>query len=522
MDRIRTAWLLPLSLTIASAPAQSAWMRAESRNFIVYEDADAATVRDAAERLEKLNMVQHALTGAADKAPPMKVRVYLLANNDRVQATMPFGGMGVSGYYNASVRGPYAVNTRANDRFNRFPAQLVLFHELTHHFMRQYFSAAYPIWYSEGFADFVGGTTIDPGNAITLGAPVDNRYFSLRGLRAEQWIPAKVLLSAHSYADTNGRLDLLYAEGWLLTHYLTISGQRKGQLVAYLKAVNAGRTYEMAAKDAFGDLDALNHELKVYAKLNKLPAKVITFATIEPGDIAVTPVSDAQAALMIVDIRLSGGIPANDADEFAASVRKIANGFPEDRVALRLRIEADRLAGDRSDRSNALIRWSALSPSDPDLLFQQAMLQADELVASKVTDKARWDGIRASLLAAHKRALNDPAILKAYYDTYKQQGIEPTPGAQNALFRALDIVPQDDEVRYELAADFEHRKQFKDAIITIRPAALQTEDATKPWQKARDERLRAKYRFAGIALHETPREMLTRLEKELAAEAVPG
>ena len=191
-----------------------------------------------------MNLLQHAIAGAPDSPPPVKTRVYLLASDARVRATMPFGGWSnISGYYTASVRGPAAINTRADDRMNNFPAQLVLFHELTHHFMFQYFSAAYPVWYSEGFADFIGSATVDPDNVLTVGAPVNNRYFSLRGRRGEDWITVRKLLTAHGYGDVGDRIDLLYAEGWLLTHYLTLSGERQGQLARYFNAINTGKTY---------------------------------------------------------------------------------------------------------------------------------------------------------------------------------------------------------------------------------------------------------------------------------------
>ena len=510
---------LAAAALLAPAAAQADWHRAESRHYIVYGDNDAATVRAKAEKLEKLDMVQHALTGVPDTPATVKMRVYLLSTNARVQATMASGNPWVAGYYGATVRGPHAVSTDSDDKLAHFSAQLVLFHELTHHFVQQYSRAAYPVWYSEGFADFIGSTTIESGNVVTIGAPVDNRYFSLRGRRGEDWIAVEKLLIAHDYAAVGDRLDLLYAEGWLLTHYLTLSGERQGQLGQYLSAINAGRSYKDAAK-VFGSLTQLNSDLKHYAARNKLPVKVITFKKIDPGSITVSPVPAAQAALMTADIMMDAGVLARNAPGFAATVRKTAASFPRDPFALRMRVEADWLADERDDRAAALAQWAAIAPRDPTLLHHQALLAIDLLGAAKETNADKWEAVRRDLLVAHKLAPNDPSILKSYYDSYVMQGAEPTPGAQNALFRALDIVPQDDEVRYALAAAFEARGLYKDALTVIAPAAFAVDDSKTGLRREADaEKRRMRFRLARQPMHETARAMLNRLEQKVGAAA---
>jgi hypothetical protein len=93
----------------------------------------------------------------------------------------------------------------------------------------------------------------------------------------------------------------------------------------------------------------------------------------------------------------------------------------------------------------------------------------------------------------------------------------PPAGAQNALYRAFELVPQDDDLRYQLALDFEKRGMITDAIATIKPAAfaLRSEDESAK-EKRRREKLEEKYRGVGQKKRETAIEMLTRLEKKLA------
>ncbi len=509
-------FLVGLALLGASSVASAAWQRAESAHFVVFADADDATIRDAAVRLEKLDVLQRFIAGIADVPIPSarKVKVYLLADDAAVQETMSWPGWRVAGYYNARLRGPIAVNTRTDAKDIGFPAQMVLFHELTHHFMLQYFNAGYPIWYREGLADFIGTATFETNDIARVGEPNANRYYAFQGERKYAWISMAKLLASPDGGDLGDRNDLIYSEGWLLTHYLTLGGTRQGQLRTYLQAINAGRPYSEAAKTAFGDLAALDKELHAYARRKTLSVKLVPMPAARDVPVEITPVGPAQSAMMMLDIRMSSGIPARTAERFANAVRRTAARFPGDPFALRLRAEADRLAGDRDDRALALAAWRKVEPDAPLLLLQTALLRQDQLVADRSTDPAAWDRMRDMLVAAGKARRSDPQILYAYYDSFIAQGIPATAGAQNTLHNALALMPQNDELRFALASDYEKRGMIEQAINTIRPAAYSDdEDRSRSARgKAIDEKARALYRLDGIPFHETPRQMLARLE----------
>ena len=51
----------------------------------------------------------------------------------------------------------------------------VLFHEYTHHFMFQHFEAAYPKWYSEGFAETIATIAMKPDGSFHIGDPPNYR-----------------------------------------------------------------------------------------------------------------------------------------------------------------------------------------------------------------------------------------------------------------------------------------------------------------------------------------------------------
>ncbi|MBX3566017.1 MAG: hypothetical protein KF730_15735 [Sphingomonas sp.] len=502
--------------------AQAEWKKAESNHFIVYGEIGDERLRAMAMRLEKLHLTQSAMTGLANEPKTIKVKIYVVDSFDAVQKTMPHPSRGVAGYYSATARGPYTVISTESYAGQGFSSRLVLFHELTHHFMFQYFNATYPLWYVEGFADFIGTTDIkDNSLTVRMGDASASRYISFA---TTQWYPVRKLLEARDYSALGEDVHILYAEGWLLTHYLHFGGKRDGQLEKYLLLINQGKSFAEAATTAFGDLDKLDNELQAYSKRrNALPGRAITFKPVSLGDVEISSLSPARQALMLYDIRLSSGIPKADGERFFERLRRDAAPFANDPFALQLRAEGAYMVGNDAELNDAVDRWIAVAPNDPKALAFDGLRKARALVAAKSTDAAAWSAARAPIIAAAKLTQDDPQVFKAFYDTFVLQGVAPPRSAQAGLFRAVELVPQDDELRYQLAKDYEQRGMIQDAINTIRVAALQLPDKTKTdAEREKEDKAREKQALAGIATHETAREMLNRLLEKAGKPAEDG
>jgi tetratricopeptide (TPR) repeat protein len=515
---ILLAWLM-----LAPAAAHAQWKEATSKHFIVYSEGSDAELKAAVTDLEKYDFLLRLASKVSLTANPPRFRIYLMRDLEAVQRTMAGGGGGVAGYYVASSRGPLAVGMRKDisDEDSALGAQEVLFHEYAHHFMFQYFPAAYPAWYSEGFAEYYGTTKIR-GDVMEVGRRAHHRCYSFAD---DEWLPLKKVLTAKNYADVAGAVHLFYAEGWLLVHYLTHNKQRSGQLQAYLDAVNAGQPYKSAMDKAFGpDAEALNRELRAYSRKGSINAVRIPFKPIDVGALSVRTLSPAEQALVEKDITLGRGLYEREAARFAEDVRAVAKRFPADPYALKILAEAERAVGNMSGATSAVDRWLQVQPRSPRGLMHKAGIQIDALREARSQDSKAWEDARKLLLEAHKADTRDPLILETYYDSFAAQGISPPAGAQNALFRALELVPQDSAIRYKLALDFEQRGLIEDAITIIKPAAfaLHGEGEESKRQKQRRERAERKWREVGETKTETAREMLARLEQKLAANRPSG
>lgn len=519
--------LIVLIGLLVSTSAHAEWREARSRNFLVYSEGGEGQLRDFTETLEKFHFVLRTMHNVTREPSPIRLKVFLMKNIDDVQDTLPYPAGGVAGYYEHRARGPIVVGTRGSGgrySYNVDP-ESVLLHEYAHHFMYSYFPATYPTWYSEGFAEFWGTTRIGEDDVVEVGRPAGNRFYSFQGNR---WVPIDEILAARNYDDMGRDIDLIYAEGWLLLRYLFENGDRSGQLQRYLDLINSGRSYEEAMNEAFGDRARdLDRELLEYSDHSRFPVLNVPFRAIDVGEIVIRELRPAEDALVKAEIRLGQGIAAAQAREFADEIRERAARFPDDAYALGLVAEAERLAGDGAAAMAAVDRLLRIDADNPRGLMMKGVLQFEALGQAANGDAKAWDAARRPILEANRAAPSDPLILEAYYDSYRAQGVLPPAPAQNALFRALQLAPGDEDLRYKVAADFEARDMLREAIHVIRPTALAMRghgDETERQRREREER-EAKWREARETPRETAREMLARLTSKLGeseqAEAQP-
>jgi len=516
---IRRLWVV-LTLVFATS-AHATWYEATSNHFIVYSEGSEQEARDFAARLERFRFVLKTVRPIAEDQPSARLRVFLLPNQDAVGRMA--GGAGVAGYYVSQARGLMLVGTRhreggvndirsAHSQDAEIDPESVLFHEYTHHFTFQYFPATYPVWYSEGFAEFWGTTAILPGDVVEVGAPANHRYSTFRYLG---WLPLDRLLRAHNYAEAGGEnVFLLYAEGWLLVRYLFDHPARQRQINEYLRLINEGMPFDQATRQAIPDLSAFNSELFDYAGQGRFNVVRLPFRTIDVGPIAGRTLRPAEQALIRDEIRVSQGYEQREAADIAAHVRDIASHFPDDPFAVRLVMETQYLAGDNAAALTAADRLLALEPGNARALATKGLIQAAGLAAAHNNDAASWRAARQFLVRAVNAAPIDPVVLEAYYDSFVMQGVVPPDNAQSALYSAMELAPSDGELRYELARDFEQRHMIPEAIAIIRPEAYQVPhrgNESEGDRRRRQER-ENRERQAGHAYHESALEMLARLE----------
>jgi TPR repeat protein len=146
---------------------------------------------------------------------------------------------------------------------------LVVFHEYVHLVLHLNFGAL-PLWLDEGLAEFWGNTVVEE-DRLYQGLYVP---YHLVTLRARLLLPLVALFAVKhgspEYSESD-RATVFYAESWALVHYLAMSDVRRGQLNRFVALLKNGRGADEAARETFGNLAALERELRAYVRRRDFP-----------------------------------------------------------------------------------------------------------------------------------------------------------------------------------------------------------------------------------------------------------
>ena len=453
----------------AAAPANAAWREARSTHFVIYSEDKPEALKEFAEELERYDAGMRLLRGipAATDSPGNKLTIFAVSGVSAIQKLAGGNGM-IAGFYNPSAgRSAAFVPRRMSGGRGELDSDEVLRHEYAHHFMYRNFPAAFPLWFSEGFAEFHSTARVQPDGAIDFGLPAQHRSLELFHLGS---LPIETLLQPERKKLTANDVLLLYGRGWLLTHYLTLSPERKGQLGAYLAAVNAGKSSLDAAKDAFGDLKTLNSQLESY-KRAKMTYMRLPAAKLSIGPVEVRDLSEGADAIMTVFFRSRRGVSREEAADLAKTARRIAARYPGDQfVQLRL-AEAEFDADNLAEADAAADRVLAQDPKSLDALLYKGRVAVARLHKAESKDAAAWTQARRWFMSANRADTSAPEPPIAYYDSFLEQGIAPTANAAAGLKAALALAPEDWRLRFTVARQWLREGKGKEARATLAVAA---------------------------------------------------
>lgn len=448
--RLAGLWL---GLSLFAAPALAEWREASSRHFLVYSEGSAQSLQEFATKLERFDKAMRLRLGFPDEdlGPGNRVRVFVVDDMAEVQRLGRARGSGIAGFYSGRAGGSIAVVPRssgAGGRNDLDPATILL-HEYSHHMMLQSASAAYPAWFREGFAEFYSTARFEKDGSLGFGAAANHRAWSLVGMSP---LPIELLFDpTRRKLSRDEWVATVYGRGWLLTHYLTFDRARSGQLSAYLEAVNAGRGSLEAAEAAFGDLKALDKELKAYLKRRMIPYLPMKAELLRVQPVAVRALRPGENAIMNLWMRSQVGVTEADAAQVARDMRKAAAPFPDDPAVQAALAEAEYDAGDLAAADAAAGRALTADPKNIDALIYRARVAFDRAKASAASDESAWKNVRRLIGQANRADPNHPEPLILYYRSFAAEGKAPTPLAVDGLLQAFALAPQDLGLRMNAA-----------------------------------------------------------------------
>lgn len=259
MFRVKRALLgliaLVLSTDVAHAKSKDDWFEYSSKNFILISNAQPELARETILKLEKYRFTLGRITGLDlenDTSKPL--RLFAFSETRDFQREMDMEG--VLGFYSDDLRGPVsALSLEPRDEFWEHDGLETIFHEYNHYILWRFSGMRYPQWYSEGFAEYTS-TIVFEGDVAFVGKPVASRFKTLKG--SGDWFELKDLMRVKSDLTERWKRPhwsfQVYAQGWLLTHFLHHSEKYRDIWRDYLVALNTnGVSEKQAFEQVFGD-----------------------------------------------------------------------------------------------------------------------------------------------------------------------------------------------------------------------------------------------------------------------------
>jgi tetratricopeptide (TPR) repeat protein len=457
-----------------STPAAAAWQKASSAHFVIYADESPEKLRAFATRLEKFDKAVRQVRGMADPkvGDGNRLTVFVVPDIKAVQklaATMTGLTPNLAGFYTARAEGSIAVVPRRSGETDGsdLEDQATFFHEYAHHLMYSDLSEPAPLWYSEGFAEFMSTAGFPKDGSVMLGKPALGRANSMDDSRT---FPLAKMLSGKYDRLSADEWDSLYSRSWLLTHYLTFESTRKGQIQTYLKAFAKGTDSLAAAQAAFGDFTVLDRNLHGYVGRSRISVVKVAAAGLPIGPVAVEPLSAGGGEVLPLWTRLKVGVPKTEQAALWQQVRAVASKYAADPLVQVALAEVEFDANNYAASEAAADRALAANPRSVDgMIFKGRAI----LEQAAVDEKGKtFAAARSWFSKANKIDSEDPEPLMLYHQAYARDSGQPTANAIAALHYASDLAPQDHGLRMQSAYQYLRDGKLPEARKALVPIAF--------------------------------------------------
>ncbi len=441
-------FLLLLTFIICLAPSQFSTAKTielTSENFVLYSEGkekDAAALLRDLELFRKNIFIVYGVTQRPELVP---VHVYITKNDKSLKKIT--GTSGFSGQYTTTHNGPAFVLNGKKGFGRGAQARHIALHEYSHHIVAAYTNKNFPLWYNEGFSNYLATFTYKKG-VFRIGDPYDPYGYTLSG---KLWMPMTVVLATvHDYPfniGDNSKVGLqtkhqFYAQTWLATHYLRNTPQYQKKIPDYINRLNRGEDSIKAFKAAF-DMTPEDFEskLKAYFKANKY---IVTQYESPAQDIpafSARSLNDQQAALAKLSAMRNFIFNEVRATSVLAAYRAYEANYGESAQTLAARADITALyAKTKADYDAAKVlalRAVAQDPSNIEAHNIAALIMVHQYIRNLGSSEAEMKTARRHLAKVLKHDSQIPLANYSYALSY-QGDYNPPDNALNAASYALD------------------------------------------------------------------------------------
>ena len=464
------------------------WVYVESPRFRVFSDAGKRSTQSIAFDLESFSSVLPSFINTPLKEDISKLVVFALEDSSNLRRLINFGN--ASGLFITNGIDNYAVadlKRYSSNQKKQNAARQTLFHEYVHFYTANLVSnAQYPMWYSEGMADFLS-TILIHKKSVKYGLMHEGR---VRSISRSKTVPIEKLFEATEYPEDHREKDDFYHYAWLVVHFLYANSDYSDMNGEFLGRYNEG----VPVKDAFEASFGLTYEQfgKIVGSHLRKQYTAWEIKLAEPLNLEIQgarKVPSSEIAYELGRLMLDRSAPSEEETE-------ANNGLGYELMEYAIAKEPENLAARLALWNRALENQKYKAIPDYEALGQRItkLLEAnprnsmvaryfgDWLTAQVKTAKAGYDFSRAEKFAEqargkYRRALALDAINKhAFVALGRLYGLYPDYLLQNerdfgeyeAVLRELIYMTSWLDYRYALAIFLENRNQNEQAIVEYR------------------------------------------------------
>jgi tetratricopeptide (TPR) repeat protein len=459
------------AFSLALSPAHARWVEASSNHFIVYGDMSEAQARSFANDLEKYDRALRFFTRLpeTDGSSANRLTVYVVPDVAAVRRLINAPNSGIAGFYRPHAAGSMAFTPRSMPAGSTLNPRQILLHEYAHHILLSSAANFYPGWVSEGLAEFFMTSRIDDDGGMVIGAPNIGRA---RTILSDYRLPLRRLLASDSVRLSPEEIEGVYSRGWLLIHFLLLSGDRGDQFSRYLAAVANGASSVEAGERVFGNLGQLDIQLDNYRQRTRIATVRMTPEQLPTGTVTVRELRPGEAAMMPVRMRSVVGVSTETAPLLVPEARRVAIAHPNDAWVHRALAEVEYDAGNLVEAEAAADRAIALDHNMASALAYKGMIRARRAAADPGVGADAWRDARSWYIRANRVDPDYALPLVLYFDSFVQAGQTPTANAANGLLRAVQLVPQDEGLRLRVGRELLRQGDLPSARRAIAPVAF--------------------------------------------------
>ncbi len=460
MVLIRIVIVFLLSGIWAQAALGRQWSEYQSENFTIYSDRKPSQARTILAEFERYHDVAERIMGLTDRNPLEPARIFLFADQKAYQALEPDGQ--VMGFYQETVTGPRMAVSAGSSLTD---VSLILFHEYVHHLLRRKHADRMPLWYDEGWADFLANVDIDK-DSVLVGKVHPWRMAGL----SERLLPVSELLRPKLESPDPDYWGAYYATSWLLMHYLNLgylAGGEKhsGSLARYLRAWQKGKDPVIAFELAFDmKTSAMDERLQRYIAKHSWTGFRIQ-SDIYRGSIQQRRLSRNEVAYLLGDLAYQAGQPALA----RAYLRKVEAEDVSVARAMALRAVIESQDGQIPLANHYMKFAMEKQPDNPFVLTSAAQISWNNLVRLRNADP-----ISARIIAGRVRDLARLALARDRRNTEAMRYLwraERQLGnhaeALETMLTAYRARPTDVRINFEIGSYFaaRHEPQRADPFL---------------------------------------------------------